>query len=210
MNNKYINIAEIYIGTRALGPGYRSVVWVQGCNLNCKGCTAPDWIPQVPNRYISTNDLSDKLLSDPEITGLTISGGEPFLQVGGLIDLVEHIKRIRDLDIICFTGQKYENLIIGDKAYQNQKFLKLIDLLIDGPYIERLNDGKGLRGSTNQRFIHLSNRLSNCDFANQSRNLEYYVDDGQLFMVGIPPKHIDQLIESNILVNNSEVYHVRA
>ena len=208
LNTKQINVAEIYVGTRALGPGYRSVVWVQGCKLNCKGCTAPEWIPLVHNRLISTIELSHKLFSNPEITGLTISGGEPFLQVEGLIDLVEHVRNNREIDIICFTGQKYEILINGENK-ENKKFISMIDVLIDGPYVEHLNDGKGLRGSSNQRIIHVTNRLINQNLAEQPRHIEYKVVDGHLLMVGIPLKQIDQAISTNLLHQNTEVYRVR-
>jgi len=45
-----VQVAETCIGTRALGPGLRSVVWVQGCPFSCAGCIAPDWIPRSPIR----------------------------------------------------------------------------------------------------------------------------------------------------------------
>ena len=47
-----VNVAETCVGTRALGPGIRSVVWVQGCPLHCRGCVAPDWIPQRQARLV--------------------------------------------------------------------------------------------------------------------------------------------------------------
>lgn len=46
--NGMINVAEICLGTRALGPGLRSALWVQGCPFRCPGCVAPDWIPDRP------------------------------------------------------------------------------------------------------------------------------------------------------------------
>lgn len=43
-----LNVAATRVGTRTLGPGVRSVVWVQGCPFHCLGCLAPEWIPNAP------------------------------------------------------------------------------------------------------------------------------------------------------------------
>ena len=65
--------------------------------------------------------------------------------------------------------------------------LRQVDLLIDGPFIQRLNDDRGLRGSSNQSFIHLSPRLAHLDFASLPRKVEVHLLDGEAFLVGIPP-----------------------
>jgi pyruvate-formate lyase-activating enzyme len=46
-----VQAAETCVGTRALGPGLRSAVWVQGCPFRCTGCIAPDWIPPLPGDH---------------------------------------------------------------------------------------------------------------------------------------------------------------
>jgi len=40
----YLNIAASVVGTITLGPGLRSVIWVQGCPFHCEGCISPEWI----------------------------------------------------------------------------------------------------------------------------------------------------------------------
>ena len=62
-----VNVAETCIGTKALGPGIRTVVWVQGCPLRCHGCIAPDWIPQRQARLVDPDELAAELLADQSV-----------------------------------------------------------------------------------------------------------------------------------------------
>src|SRR2546429_8298948 len=84
-----LNVADTCIGTRALGPGLRSVVWVQGCRLRCPGCMTPDALSMEQARLVAPEALAEELFADHRrITGLTLSGGEPMLQAAGLAALV--------------------------------------------------------------------------------------------------------------------------
>jgi anaerobic ribonucleoside-triphosphate reductase activating protein len=67
-------------------------------------------------------------------------------------------------------------------------------VLIDGPYIEAQNDGKGLRGSSNQSIHHLTNRLSDFDFANSTRTLEMFFRETDTLTVGVLPLGFGKLI----------------
>src|ERR1039457_1910144 len=95
-----VNVAETCVGTKALGPGVRSVVWVQGCPLHCHGCIAPDWIPQRQARLVHPDDLAAELLADENVSGLTLSGGEPMLQAIPLTAMVRAARRQRDMNVI--------------------------------------------------------------------------------------------------------------
>src|ERR1035441_4932155 len=105
-----VNVAATCVCTRALGPGLRSVVWVQGCPFRCPGCIAPDWIPDRPARHISPGELAAELLADPDIGGLTFTGGEPMIQADGLAQVIRSARRERDLTLICFTGYRLAGL----------------------------------------------------------------------------------------------------
>jgi anaerobic ribonucleoside-triphosphate reductase activating protein len=185
----HLNIAAYVIDTSVLGPCHRSVVWVQGCPFRCKGCIAPDWIPQIPSRLVIPEELAETLIANPVITGITISGGEPMLQALALSRMVYAAKAIRDIDIICFTGFRYESLVNDNRLAGVAEFLRTIDLLIDGQYVEGKNENIGMRGSSNQRFIHLTNKLTHHPFDNQPRNIEFHISDGELLSVGIPPRN---------------------
>ena len=178
-----LNLAAFCPATTTLGPGRRAAIWVQGCPFRCPGCLAPDWLPFRTAQLISPADLAERILASP-VTGLTLSGGEPMLQAQALSDLVALIRSRRPLDVICFTGFRYEDLLSLPQA---ALLLAQVDVLIDGPYLASLNDNRGLRGSTNQRFLHLTPRLRCVDFAALPRKLEVFLSDGQAFLVGVPP-----------------------
>ncbi len=185
-NNLILNVAATCSGTHTLGPGLRAAVWVQGCPFHCQGCIAPDWIPFKPARQINVDGLVDELLSNPQVSGLTFSGGEPMKQAAGLAAVARLARQRRDLNIICFTGYKFEKLLKPPLDPAVQELLAQVDVLIDGSYVARLNDNQGLRGSSNQRIHHLSLRLKDYDFETAARQVEMQIDEGHILMVGIP------------------------
>jgi anaerobic ribonucleoside-triphosphate reductase activating protein len=179
--------------TTALGPGTRAAIWVQGCNLHCPGCIAPDWIPFKQAIQLSPRQVVDRLLLD-EISGLTLSGGEPMEQAGALAEVARLAMEKQDLDVICFTGYRYEALLNKPVETGVHDLLQYVDVLIDGPYIRAQNNSIGLRGSQNQRIIHLTDRLQKFEFENQVRNIEFRIDNGSLTMVGIPTPKIASML----------------
>ncbi|AXK51048.1 thiol peroxidase [Spiroplasma alleghenense] len=112
--------------------------------------------------FLPVSLLIEKIKESKEkfgILGLTILGGEPFLQPDGLLELVEETKKL-GLNIIIFSGFLYENL-----EKQFFEILAHIDLLIDGPFISsKLDKNRRLIGSTNQRIIKISDCFENEDY----------------------------------------------
>lgn len=184
-----LRVGYIKAGTRALGPGNRFVIWTQGCLRRCKGCASPEHQSLEGGYLIDTKELSDQICSCHLIDGITISGGEPFLQAQTLSDLLDRVSKVRpELTIIVYTGNKMEELTDPD----SKTLLEKIDLLIDGEYVPELNDGKGLRGSSNQRFQFLTNRLVNYqyEFECGERKTEIYWTDEtrqRMVKIGVPP-----------------------
>lgn len=190
--DRLLNIAALCPSTNALGPGRRAVVWVQGCVFHCPGCIAPDWIPLRPARLVAPEVLVEELLADPEVTGLTFSGGEPMLQAVGLAQVARLARLKRELNIICFTGFIRAQLELVPPGPGVADLMDQVDVLIDGPYISRLNNNLGLRGSQNQKIHHLTDRLAGVDLENQTRKAEVVLSDGQAMMVGVPPRHLGE------------------
>ena len=196
-----INLAASLIGTHALGPGLRAVVWVQGCPFRCAGCIAPEWQEQRTAELVYVEDLAQRILAQP-VTGLTISGGEPMLQAVALASLIEQVRRQRDLDAICFTGYSWSALlgraVVGETAIEH--LLGQVDVLIDGPYIAAQDNGRGLRGSTNQVVHRLTERGKNLayDFENAPRKLEIHIGDGQYLAAGIPPTGVLAMLDNSL------------
>ncbi len=200
----HLNIAATCPATEAHGPGLRAAVWVQGCVFRCSGCIAPDWIPQKLATLITPEELAAQLLKHPEITGVTFSGGEPMLQAAGLAELMRLLRRQREMSLICFSGFTLEQLREKPPGIGVKELLIEIDLLIDSPYLAERNDNTGLRGSTNQRFHFLTNRISpnDYDFESGQRKVEIYINDGNALLVGIPPEGVlesfDAIVEKAV------------
>ncbi len=187
---KNIRVYAKETGVTTLGPGRRFCLWVQGCRQRCPGCISPMSQEEDGGRLIPANALAVEIaLSGME--GLTISGGEPFLQAAALADMIDMIHARRDMGVIVYTGYTLERLREDPEA---QPLLERTDLLIDGPYIRELDDGRSLRGSSNQRALCLTERYRDA--------LDLYGRDGretQIFphgafgsIVGIPTHKITQ------------------
>jgi anaerobic ribonucleoside-triphosphate reductase activating protein len=88
--------------------------------------------------------------------------------------------------VIAYSGYTLEQLKSNSKC---SSLLDLIDVLIDGPYIQELNDGVGLRGSNNQHIIAFTNRLDPYldHMDNGERKIQYILDNnGAVSQIGIP------------------------
>jgi len=204
------------VGTRALGPGWRSVAWVQGCPFSCRGCIAPDWIPQTPAREADPAELAAELLADPAITGFTFSGGEPMAQAEGLAQVITIARRQRDLTLICFTGYRLAQLHSRPPGPGVAELLAQTDVLIDGRYVAARNDGRGLRGSSNQRVHFLTGRLRHveAELTTGPRRTEIRLRYRSALLVGVPGPGVqaafDLAATAAATVGNAGTQHRRA
>ncbi len=153
-----VRIAGYWHGSLIEGPGRRTTVKFQGCPIRCGGCITPDSWDTNGGLLVSVDRLATTLL-DPshERDGVSILGGEPFAQPGGLLALLRALRARGCGHILCYSGYPYEELrrraqhlpAIG--AVLNE-----IDMLIDGRYVAALADGAGpWTGSANQRVLTL-------------------------------------------------------
>jgi anaerobic ribonucleoside-triphosphate reductase activating protein len=178
-------IADTHPDCRVLGPGSRFAVWVQGCPLSCRGCVSPQWIPFEGGRPVDVDDLAAEIVTTA-VDGLTLSGGEPFAQAPALARLVAAVRTERDLSVLCYSGYTLgwlENR--GDAA--QRALLGQLDVLIDGPYAERLHGDLRWRASSNQRVHRLSSRPLP-DEPDTSAGLQLEITpDGSVTWLGVPP-----------------------
>lgn len=177
-----------------LGPGERVGVWFQGCSLRCRGCMVPEtWSSSSGKAY-----LAEELFSEIEsfrLKEVTLSGGEPFEQDKKTLLKFLKLLRKNGYGIICYSGYQVEELINrGFGVHLNQ-----IDLLIDGRYIPELDDGTPWRGSSNQRFILLSQRYRNTHLP-QSRKVQIIVLEGKYMIVGIANKELINSLKDSLSV----------
>ncbi|WP_044647682.1 4Fe-4S single cluster domain-containing protein [Paenibacillus terrae] len=161
------------------GPGKRAMIHFQGCTLNCPGCFNTYTHSNDNGREMSLDEILSLLPSD--IDGVTISGGEPFLQPSSLLQLVQALKQM-DLSIVVFTGFYRKEI---SKINYGPHILHYIDALIDGRFNEEQIATTGLRGSSNQTIHLLTKRHIAAEF--EERNIEVTINaEGNLTMTGFP------------------------
>ena len=121
------------------------------------------------------------------IDGVTISGGEPFLQYSDLRKVVEYLNANISEDILIYTGYvktELEELANPDVDY----ILGNIAVLIDGPYIDELNDSLPLRGSSNQNVIVIRDSYAEIyrEYMQGERKVNVIDTGDYLHFIGIP------------------------
>lgn len=176
--------------SEVLGPYKRFIVWVQGCNRRCKGCIAKDSWALDGGELVEVDAIVQQILRQENIEGITISGGEPFLQQDALCGLISKVREHKDIGVIIYTGMKYSEI-------ENTALAHSADLIIDGEYVEELNDNKSLRGSSNQNVLCLTERYNDIVseyYGRNGRKIELILTDGVTKMIGIPSKEFEQMI----------------
>lgn len=175
-------VDRIYFPVTTLGPGERVVVWTCGCTKRCPGCANPELWETRPEAAIEPARLAAVLNDLAGRTGahrITFTGGDPLEQAPALASVLAAIRSAFD-DILIYTGYTFGELTAmpklpkgllplpsspqpssgglpnegsaGAAPSAHPEDAPLIDVLIDGPYVEAENDGVcALRGSTNQR-----------------------------------------------------------
>lgn len=147
----------------ANGEGVRVTLFVSGCRNHCEGCFQPEtWNFDYGQPF--TEDTEQSILADlapSYVDGLTLLGGEPF-EPENQRELVKLLHAVRaaypDKDVWAFSGYTYEELCGEGHPHceVTEEMLRLIDVLVDGRFIEaEKNLSLRFRGSNNQRIIDL-------------------------------------------------------
>ncbi|MDO4941269.1 MAG: anaerobic ribonucleoside-triphosphate reductase activating protein [Lachnospiraceae bacterium] len=137
------------------GPGFRYVIFTQGCPHHCPGCHNPQTHPFEGGTMMDIDDIFRAFRENPLLSGITFSGGEPFCQPKPLYELAVKVHKAGKT-VMTYTGYTLEQLE-GMNDIWVKKLLAVSDILVDGPYIEELRDlDLQFRGSSNQRILYLS------------------------------------------------------
>ncbi len=180
-----ISVGRLWYPVLTLGYGKRLGVWVQGCRRRCRDCISPDMQPFSRNYVLTAEQILDRIPEHAPVDGLTISGGEPFEQAEGMLELIELFRGRYSEDILVYTGYTIEELH-HKESDQMEEILKNIAVLVDGQYAAEKNSGIGLRGSDNQR-IHIYKYHERYTGAErQKRDLQCVQLKNRLWMIGIP------------------------
>lgn len=170
-----MNYMQIEKASVANGKGIRTVLWVSGCSLHCKGCQNPEsW------DFNAGKPFDDKAkqelfcyLKNPYIQGITFSGGHPldYKNAYAIYELILEIKeKFPQKDIWLYTGYSltYEDfyshplswMVSGEETKIN--ILQMCDVVVDGEFREELRDTTlPFRGSSNQRLIDVKKTIDN-------------------------------------------------
>lgn len=140
------------------GPGIRFVLFMQGCSLKCKYCHNRDTWDSCGGTQYSLEEILDKIEKYkayfiPSGGGVTISGGEPLLQLKFLLELLPELKK-QNIHIAIDTSGSFD---ITDDM---KKLIDLTDLfLLD---IKCINDEicKDLTGVSNKQELSFAKYLS--------------------------------------------------
>lgn len=176
-----IRIHKILKRTKVEGPKTRYCIWFQGCSKHCKGCWAKATWDFDGEKEYNAEDILEDILKTPNIDGVTFLGGEPFEQTKALEFLAKNVRK-KGLSVVCFTGNKIEDLKI---KYPN--ILKNIDLLIDGEFKEEEIDySRPWVGSKNQRYHFLSDRFNESILEEYKNKIEINIEkNGVIFINGM-------------------------
>lgn len=137
------------------GPGFRYVLFVQGCPHRCPGCHNPESHDPKGGHDMTVGEVFDQIMENPHLRGVTFSGGEPFEQVPALLELGKAVREA-GLSLMSYSGYTYEELINRHDP-ETDALLDLLDILVDGRYVEALRNLTLIyRGSENQRVIDMN------------------------------------------------------
>ena len=163
-----MNYGEIKKIDIANGEGVRVTLFVSGCRIHCPGCfNSCTWNFDYGKPFTEETEKEVMEALDKDfISGLTVLGGEPFEKENQLplISLLEKIKaEYPKKDIWCYTGFLFDKELLGSsraKTENTRDMLSLIDVLVDGRFVEEKKDiSLKFRGSSNQRIIDVKASL---------------------------------------------------
>ena len=143
------------------GPGLRFVVFAQGCDIHCEGCHNPDTQDFSGGKEMPLSEIISQMTGNPLTDGLTLSGGEPFLQAADCARIAEAACK-KGLNIWLYSGHTFEELVEKASASPDvKKLLELSDVLVDGRFsLSERSLSLKWRGSRNQRVLDVPKSLA--------------------------------------------------
>lgn len=144
------------------GPGIRFVIFLQGCKMRCQYCHNPDTWSTHPKDMVSADELLARALRYRaywgEDGGITVSGGEPLLQMDFLIELFQKAKKEGVHTVIDTSGSVFTR---QEPFFQKfQHLMKYTDLLLLD--IKHIDDAKhkALTGCSNRNILDMARYLA--------------------------------------------------
>ncbi|MCA9651798.1 MAG: radical SAM protein [Myxococcales bacterium] len=188
-----LNLANTLRKSAANGPGERFVVWVQGCPLACPGCWNRDTWSFGPRRVMEVDALAEEILAVRGIEGVTLTGGEPFVQARALASL-GRIVQDAGLSVFVFTGFERAQLV----GHARRELLEVTDVLVTGRYVQAgRSTEEPWRGSSNQQVWFLTERYAAEDMTRTAAAEVHVAADGSMRLTGFPPDELRAAVASS-------------
>ena len=167
--------------TTVNGPGDRYMIHTQGCPLRCFNCFNPEsWIDK-PNKLRDIYDLANRIKSHNP-SGLTISGGEPFIQSKPLLEFLQYLGNPFPKGILIYSGYYEEEL---KQIPEYEEILSYVCVIVSGRFDESKRVYDSLLSSSNQKFIWGHNpKIKEEEL--QYQDYEVIVQDDFLKLTGFP------------------------
>ncbi|MCK5683695.1 radical SAM protein [bacterium] len=197
-----ISLGLVHYPIYSLGIGRRAGIWTQGCNFRCKGCIAEYSWDMSKGKFWDLDELVFVVLKKMNKIrdGITISGGEPFIQALALKELIIRLKKNGIYDIMVYSGYSYSHL---RKTFP--EIMGNISALVTGRFIEGLNSQYIWKGSDNQKMHILT---QNGDLKKKymeykktivkKRSLQIVKNEKKIFVVGIPDQKDTEVLKNGI------------
>ena len=174
-----IQIGHTLESSEIYGPGLRSVLWVQGCTLACKGCWNTQYWSSTGGITTSVDEIVEKWASTPELEGITLLGGEPMQQVVPVHALIRGARRM-GLSVFLYTGYEPEEF-----STDMLDCFNMSDIVVTGRYVHQLrNTNLRWRGSTNQVVHFPTPRYQALDIEEQHEVEVHLSSEGELSVYG--------------------------
>ncbi len=182
--------------SRANGPGWRAVVWVQGCTLGCPDCFNPATHSPHGGELVSVDEVYRRIqAAGPGLEGVTLSGGEPLQQRAAVLALLERVRRETALSALVFTGFTWEEV---QRMPEPARLLGGVDVLIAGRYDARQPCGRALLGSANQTLHFVTHRYSVADLDAVPAAEIVLGPDGLVSVTGLVPPALRDAVDGSL------------
>lgn len=143
-----LRVVDIVDGTIVDGPGLRTSIYLAGCLHACPGCHNEATWSFDAGHNLSIKEIEEHVRDND--FDVTFSGGDPMYQPEALVEACEAVRGLGK-NIWCYTGFTFEQVLASPAM---RRVLEVIDVLVDGPFINELRDTSlRFRGSANQRII---------------------------------------------------------
>ena len=160
-SEKEIRIADIIGESIVDGPGYRMTVFTQGCPHHCEGCHNPHTHSFDGGKVVTVGEIVNKFKKNPLLSGITLSGGEPFCQSSACAEIAKAVHSLKK-NVIVYSGYTFEQLFEMAKIKSDiYDLLTNSDILIDGRFdITQKSLELRFKGSKNQRTLDIKSSMS--------------------------------------------------